>query len=179
MKSESVIILVAFFLVSTIFVTLITLPSIDYADPDPYFHIKATPIAYWVSFSSSLVTVFLFSLTSLKKNLRINALKGYKFLGFLSIICFAFIVFVIPRLMYVNKIYTDTYPFVGEVLYVLRSGHVGFYYSFESPALSTFVAQMSLITGFDYISLAEFLPLVFPFCIMLFLFVATLPIEFL
>ena len=168
MKWNKTILFIMLLSISILLATLLTLPRIDTAQPDPYFHVKATPIAYWIGFSLSLIIVSIFSILLLRQNIN----RSYKFLGILSLLLLAVFIYVIPRLMYVNKIYTDTYLFVGEVLHVLRYGHVGFGY-IESPALSLFVAQFSLITGVSYITVAEFLPLILPFIFLLYLYVTT------
>ena len=174
MSRNTITVLIVALSIFILFVTLFTLPRIDKAQPDPYFHVKATPIAYWIGFSLSLMAVSIFSILLLRQNIG----KSYKFLGIFSLLLLAVFVYMIPRLMYVNKIYTDTYLFVGEVLHVLRYGHVGFGWSVESPALSVLVAQFSLITGVSYVTVANFLPQVLPFIFLLYLYmVATILVE--
>lgn len=167
---STIILLLAIFL---LWVTLFTLPNIERAQPDPYFHVRVTPIAYWVGFSLSLIVVGVFSVLLLRQRVE----ERYRFLWIFSLAMLTVFIYVIPRLMYVNKIYTDTYQFVSETLYVLRYGHVGFGY-IESPALSLFVAQLSLIVGVNYVTFAEFLPLAFPFIYLLYVYmVARLIVE--
>ena len=169
MKQNTITVLTVLLSVSILFATLLTLPRIDTAQPDPYFHVKATPIAYWIGFSLSLILVSIFSILLLKQKLG----KSYKFLGFFSLLLLAVYIYVIPRLMYVNNVYTDAYQFVSEVLYVLRYGHVGFGFSIETPALSCFVAQFSLVTGVSYTTVAEFFPMALPFISILYLYMIT------
>lgn len=170
MKRNTITLLIVLLSISILLATLLTLPRIDKAQPDPYFHVKATPTAYWIGFSLSLIFLSIFSILLLKKK---NIGKSYKFLGIFSLMLLAVFIHVIPRLMYVNKIYTDTYLFVGEVLYVLRNGHVGYGWSIESPALSCFASQFSLVTGVNYITIAEFFPMVLPFLYLLYFYLVT------
>ena len=169
MKRDTITILIVLLSISILFATLLTLPRIDIPQPDPYFHVKVTPAVYWIGFSLSLMAVGIFSILLLRQNIG----KSYKFLGIFSLILLAVFIYVIPRLMYVNKIYTDTYIFVSEVLHVLRYGHVGFGWSVESPALSVLVAQFSLVTGVSYITVASFLPLILPFIFLLYVYMVT------
>lgn len=165
MRRNTISLLIVPLSIFILFATLFTLPRIDIPQLDPYFHVKVTPAVYWIGFSLSLIAVSIFSILLLRQSIG----KSYKFLGFSFLVLLAVFIYIIPRLMYVNKIYTDTYQFVSEVLYVLRSGHVGFGY-IESPALSLFVAQLSLITGVSYVTIAEFLPLVLPFISLLYFY---------
>jgi len=168
MSRNTITVLIVALSIFILFVTLFTLPRIDEGQPDPYFFVKVAPVAYWIGFSLSLVVVIGFSILFLRQKVG----KGYEFLLIFSLMFLAVFIYVIPRLMFVNKIYTDTYQFVSETLYVLRYGRIGFGY-IESPALSLFVAQLSLITGVSYITVAEFLPLVLPFIFLLYLYMTT------
>lgn len=166
MRRNTITVLIVALSFLILFATLFTLPRIDEGQPDPYFFVKVMPIAYWIGFSLSLAVVIGFSILLLRQKVS----KGYEFLVAFSLIFLAVFIYVIPRLMFVNKIYTDTYQFVSETLYILRYGHVGFGY-LESPGLSLFVAQLSIITGISYISIAEFLPLALPFIFLLYLYI--------
>jgi len=166
MKQDNITVIIALLSVSILFATLFTLPRIDMAQPDPYFHIKVTPTVYWIGFSLSLMILIACSVLSLRHRIS----KSFTILGFLALLSLAVYIYVIPRLMYVNMIYTDTYLFVGESLSVLRSGHTGFGYSTETPALSCLIAQFSLVTGINYIVIAQFLPLVLPFLFLLYFY---------
>jgi len=162
---ERGIIIIALVMVSITLVTLVSLPQIDVTEPDPFFHVKLTPSVYWIGFLLSVLLLCSVIFFSIKKGLN----RKFVFLGIFSVILLEIFVFIIPRLMYVNKIYTDTYLFVGEVLFVLRNGHVGFGWSSESLGLSVFASQFSLITGLSYESIAAFLPLAFPLMLTLYL----------
>jgi len=168
MSRNTITVLIVALSILILFVTLFTLPRIDEGQPDPYFFVKVAPVAYWIGFSLSLAVVIGFSILLLTRKIG----KGYKFLVIFSLMFLAVFIYVIPRLMFVNKIYTDTYQFVSETLYVLRYGHVGIGY-LESPALSLFVSQLSLITGVNCITIAEYLPLALPFIYLLYLYMAT------
>lgn len=165
-KKHDITVIVSVMVLIT-FVTVVSLPQIDLTEPDPYFHVKATPIAYWIGFLICLVIAGVCSFLSLKKNMT----KNLKLFGFLSLLGLMVYIYVFPRLMYVNKIYVDTYLFLGETLHVLRYGVVGFGWATETPGLSVFSAQLSLVSGINYITIADFLPQILPFIFIIVLYV--------
>ena len=164
MKRNTITVLILLLLVSIFLATLLTLPRIDTPKPDPYFHVKITPVIYWIGFC---LTIFVTLLIVFSK----KAGHGRYGLGLFSVMLLSVYVYDIPRLFYVNPIYTDTYLFVGELLYTLRSGHVGWGHSYGTPGLALFSSQFSLITGIDHIIVAEILPLIMPLIIVFFIYV--------
>ena len=164
MKRDTITILIVLLSVSILFATLLTLPRVDTAQPDPYFHVKITPITYWIGFCLAIFVTL--GIVFSKKGGR-----GRYGLGLFSVMLLSVYVYDIPRLFYVNSIYTDTYIFVGELLYTLRYGHVGFGHSQQTPGLAVFSSQFSLITGIDHIIVAEVLPLIIPLITVFFIYV--------
>ena len=163
MKHYTISILIVLLSVSILFATLLTLPRIDKAQPDPYFHVKITPVIYWIGFSL-VVFVTLGTIFSKKEG------SGRYGLGLFSVMLLSIYVYDIPKLFYINPIYTDTYIFVGELLHTLRYGHVGWGHSYETPGLALFLSQFSLITGIDHIIVAEVLPLIIPLITVFFIY---------
>ena len=155
MKRDTITILIVLLSISILFSTLLTLPRIDTAQPDPYFHVKITPVIYWIGFCLAIFVTL--GIVFSKKGGR-----GRYGLGLFSVMLLSVYVYDIPRLFYVNPIYADTYIFVGELLYTLRHGHVGWGHSYGTPGLALFSSQFSLITGIDHIIVAEILPLIIP-----------------
>jgi len=155
MKRNTITILIVLLSVSILFATLLTLPRIDKAQPDPYFHIKITPIIYWIGLSLSIFVTL--GIVFRKKEGNIPHC-----LGLFSVMLLSVYVYDIPKLFYINPIYTDTYIFVGELFYTLRSGHIGWGHSYETPGLALLSSQFSLITGINYIVIAEILQFVLP-----------------
>jgi hypothetical protein len=145
--------------------TLFKLPIIDSAPPDPYFFVKIVPMIYWVGFYFNLIIAGSLSFFSLKK--KINNI--FKILLFASFLFLTLYLHVIPKLMFVNKIYTDTHLFVSEILYVLQNGQTGYGF-IESPALTYLVIQFTMVTGVNYQNFAELFPLMLPFVLFIYLF---------
>jgi len=161
MRRNDLAILIVSLSVSILFATLLTLPRIDTAQPDPYFHVKITPVIYWIGFCLAIFVTL--GIVFSKREA-----SGHYGLGLFPVMLLSVYVYVIPHLFYINPIYTDTYIFVGELLYTLRYGHIGWGHSYETPGLALFSSQFSLITGIDHIIVAEILQLVIPL-IMIFL----------
>jgi len=153
MKRNSFTVLIVLLSISILFATLLTLPRVDIAQPDPYFHVKITPITYWIGFCLAIFVTLGIVFSKRGASVRYG-------LGLFSVMLLSVYVYVIPKLFYINSIYTDTYIFVGELLYTLRYDHVGWGHSYGTPGLALFSSQFSLITGIDYIIVAEVLPLI-------------------
>lgn len=164
MKRTTVNVLIVLLLMSFLVATLLSLPRIDAVEADPYFHVNNTPVIYWIGFC---LTVSVTLLIILSKKIG----HGRYGLGFFSVMLSALYVYVIPKLFYVNPIYTDTYIFVGELLYTLRSGHVGWGHSYATPGLALFSSQFSLITGIDHIVVTEIISFVIPLITIFFVYV--------
>lgn len=164
MERNTITVLIVLLLVSSFLATLLTLPRIDTPKPDPYFHVKITPPIYWIGFG---LTIFVTMLIILSKKIG----QGRYGLGFFSVMLSTLYVYVIPKLFYVNGIYTDTYIFVGELLYTLRSGHVGWGHSYATPGLALFSSQFSLITGIDHMVVTKIILFVIPLITIFFVYV--------
>jgi len=164
MKRTTVNVLMVLLLTSFFLATLLSLPRIDAVEADPYFHVNNTPVIYWIGFC---LTVSVTLLIILSKKIG----HGRYGLGFFSVMLSALYVYVIPKLFYVTPIYTDTYIFVGELLYTLRSGHVGWGHSYATPGLALFSSQFSLITGIDHIVVTEIISFAIPLITIFFVYV--------
>ena len=163
MKRNTITVLIVLLSVSILFATLLTLPRIDKAQPDPYFHVKITPIIYWIGFSLAIFVTLGIVFSKKERSGRYG-------LGLFSVMLLSVYVYDIPKLFYVNRIYTDTYIFVGELLHTLRYGYLGSGHAQETPGLALFSSQFSLITGIDYIIVAEILQLIIPLLTIFFIY---------
>ena len=139
-------------LFSLLVATALRLPSIDNVNPDPFFHIKVTPNIYWIGFSLSIIIVLAVIFSNKPRN------TGSRFLGLASLMFLAIFVYIIPKLMYVTPIWTDTFLYVSEVLYTLRYGLIGLGHAKETPGLALFSSQFSLTTGISHTMIAELVP---------------------
>jgi hypothetical protein len=131
-------------------ISVFTLPHFDYAQPDPYFHVKNLPLAYWIGLSISLTTIF------------VSVLKNNPQMGLWSLFPFIALTNSVPKLMYKNRIWYDTYQFVGETFHIIRYGRIGFASGPETPGISVFTAQLSMLSGISHLTIASFLPLLMP-----------------
>lgn len=143
-----------------IFISVFTLPHFERAEPNPYFQYNNMPPAYWIGVSTSLIG----SLLSVFTPREGNSYRGLGLSGLFSLVLFTN---VIPKLMYRNQIWLDTYPYVNEVVNILNTNHVGAGQAIETPSLSLFTSQLALITGLDYIVVVEFISLLIPLIIYL------------
>jgi len=67
-------------------------------------------------------------------------------------------IYAIPRLIYSNVIYTDTFMFVAQTLYVLKTGHNVIVS--ETPGLIAFMSGIIVdITGFNLLTYAKYSPI--------------------
>ncbi|MBS7612507.1 hypothetical protein KEJ27_09985, partial [Candidatus Bathyarchaeota archaeon] len=87
--------------------------------------LKIMPLSYWMGIVLALSTC----LIAIKENSKIVA--------WIAILLLVTLVHSLPKLMFSNPIWTDTYLFVQQVLHILRNGHIsaGFPQP-EAPGLS-------------------------------------------
>ena len=151
------------FIVFTSFIFLgisfFTLPRVGMAPPDPLFPLKIMPIEYWLGFFASIGACIIGVASYKKKRARI-----FLWISLLSVVAY---IYVLPKVMFSNPIWTDTYGFVAEVLHALKYGHIGFGHAVETPALSLFAAQLGFVTGMDHVTLAEVVSLIIPFLVIM------------
>ena len=164
MKRNTITILIVLLSISILLATLFTLPRIDKAQPDPYFHVRITPIIYWIGFSLAVLVTLGIVFSKNEGSVRYG-------LGLFSVMLLSIYVYDIPKLFYINPIYTDTYIFVGELLATLRYGHIGWGHSYATPGLALFSSQFSLITGIDHIIVAQIVLLIIPLITIFFIYV--------
>jgi len=146
-------------------VSAISMPRIGVAPPDPLFPFKIMPIEYWLGFSTAIAACIM-NIVFYKS----GRTGSFAWLSLLSLTTF---IHVIPKLMFSNLVWTDTYTFVGEVLYALRYGRIGYGSAVDTPALSLFTSQLSLVTGIDHVALAELIPFALPFFMVVFMYAFT------
>ena len=88
-KRNTITILIVLLSFSILFATLLTLPRIDKALPDPYFHVKITPAIYWIGFC---LTIFVTLLIVPSK----RGASGRYGLGFSPLCCYPFTSMIYP-----------------------------------------------------------------------------------
>lgn len=136
-------------------VSIFSMPFLGSAPPDPFYVLKVMPWEYWVGFTLAI--------TALLMGIILHEGGCRTFLTVLSLFLLTGYVHVLPKLLFSNPIWTDTYAQVGETLYVLRYKHVGFWHYTERLNLSIFASQLSLVLGIDHLTLAKIIPLLLPF----------------
>jgi len=152
---KRIAIITALLSISALLLTLSMLPHAYNAQPSPYLHLEITPIAYWIGFCATISGILAIIVSKDEKKV------SYSF-GLLLVMLLAVYVYDIPKLFYENSIYTDTYIFVGEMLFALRYGHLGYGHSVETPGLAAFSSQFSMITSVNYMAIAEAILFIIP-----------------
>jgi len=139
-----------------------TLPFLDQSKPDPFFHLVMTPAIYW--FGLILATFAVVGMIFWKITVPFPLLL-------ITILLLSSYVNNIPKLFYFNPIYTDTYIFVGETLYTLRTGHIGWGHSSDTPGLDLLSSQICLVLGINETIAAELILFSLPLITTLLIFV--------
>ncbi len=152
---KRIMISIALVSISALLLTLSMLPHAYNAQPSPYLHLEITPIAYWIGFCVTISGILAIIVSKDEKKV------SYSF-GLLLVMLLAVYVYDIPKLFYENPIYTDTYIFVGEMLFTLRYGHFGYGHALETPGLAAFSSQFSMITSVNYVVIAEAILFIIP-----------------
>lgn len=124
--------------------TYVTLPRVDYVEPNVFFYLEhLTPLYYLSLIASIVVAVF-------SKN---------RFIRVFSVVAFTLLIILTPSVMLVNPWHMDSYPFVSEAVYVERNGRLAdFHYLSESPALGLVFGPYLLITGISPFDLMKIYP---------------------
>jgi hypothetical protein len=127
--------------------------EVDRIPPDGYFLLNNLPLTYWIGIISLVALAYYTAITegimeglvgNLITSTIITMLPSY--------------IHTIPRFTYRNAIYTDTFSFVAQTLYVLRTGHnvIGN----ETPGLiGYFSGVLMTLTDFDLVVYAKYAPI--------------------
>ncbi len=143
--------LLAIVVVVLYLITLLTLPSVDYVEPDIFFYFKNLPLTYHLATIASII-IALFGKQRITK--------------ILSACVLSLLLIWTPSLMLVQPWHLDSYPFVAQAVYVAKNGHLGdFHYLLDSPALGLTFAPYLLITGINPLTLLK----IYPFLCAIFL----------
>jgi hypothetical protein len=155
-KLSKLSIILILFSIGSLVIGSLTIPRIGTAPPDPWWPLKIIPVQYWAGLSTTTAS-YIVAVAYTKKS---------RMLILFPLLLMAFI--LIPRLMFSNPIWTDNYGFVSEVLYILRCGNVGpICHAEETPGLSLLASQLSLITGMEHLMLAEIIPFILSFFLII------------
>lgn len=124
--------------------TYVTLPRVDYVEPNVFFYLEhLTPLYYLSLIASIVVAVF----------------SKDRFIRIFSVVAFTLLIILTPSVMLVNPWHMDAYPFVSEAVYVERNGQLAdFHYLSESPALGLVFGSFLLITGISPFLLMKIYP---------------------
>jgi hypothetical protein len=155
MKRNTITFLIVLLSISALLLTLSTLPRAYNAQPSPYLHVEITPVAYWIGFCATISGILAIIVSKDEKRVSYS-------LGLLFVLLLAVYIYDVPKLFYANPVYTDTYIFVGEMLFTLRYGHFGYEHSLETPGLAVFSSQFSMITSLNSVAIAEAVLFIIP-----------------
>jgi hypothetical protein len=126
---EAILVLVLF----TATLVSLAFSQIDYVEPTVFFYLQHLPIVYHISVVASILV----ALHSKHKPTRL-----------LSLCVVTLLLVWVPSLMFVQSWFLDSYPFVGEAVFISRNGHVGdFHYLLQNPGLGLAFGPYLLITG--------------------------------
>lgn len=157
MKRELILITLLSF--SLLALTLLTLPHGYNAQPSPYLHVEITPFAYWAGLCATICGILAIVIPKGQK-------KSFYSVGFLFVLLLTVYVYDVPKLFYPNPIYNDTYIFIGETLFTLSYGHIGYGHSLVTPGLALFSSQLCMITGANQLAIAEAILFIIPLAFM-------------
>ena len=133
--------------------SIFSLRPVDQVPPDPYFLFNNLPITYWVGIVCLVALVFL---VVIREEVMEHTLSNL--ITATVVVLLPSYIFAIPRLIYWNVIYTDTFQFVAQTLYVQKTGHnvIGN----ETPGLISFMSGILVdIAGFDLFAYAKYSPI--------------------
>jgi len=133
--------------------SVFSLRPVDHLPPDPYFLFNNLPITYWVGIVCLIALVFL---VVIREEVMVDALGNL--ITATVVVLLPSNVFAIPRLIFKNVIYTDTFGFVAQTLYVLKTGHNVL--GHETPGMISFMSGILVaLTGFDLFAYAKYSPI--------------------
>jgi len=133
--------------------SIFLLRPVDQVPPDSYFLFNNLPITYWIGIVCILALILL---VVIREQVMDHTLGDL--ITATVVVMLPSNIFAIPRLIYKNVIYTDTFQFVAQTLYVQKTGHsvIGN----ETPGLISYMSGILVdITGFDLITYAKYSPI--------------------
>ena len=150
---------------SAFIASIFSLRPVDQIPPDPYFLFNNLPFTYWIGIISLTVLVLF---VIIREEVMMGTLGNL--ITATIVVLLPSNIFAIPRLIYMNVIYTDTFSFVAQTLYVQKTGHnvIGN----ETPGLIGFLSGILVdITGFDLFAYAKYSPIFISILLSLMIYV--------
>ena len=114
--------------------TIVTLPRIDYVEPNVFFYLQNLTPFYYVCLFFSLAVALYFK-------------RGP--VSLIAAIIFGLLLLWTPSVMIVQLWPMDTFPFLGQILHVTQTGYASTDVLGETPGLGLFVGTFISLTGLD------------------------------
>lgn len=131
------------------------MPRIDFAEPNVFFYLQNLPPLYYVCLFFSLSVALFFK-------------RGTESL--IAAIIFGLLLLWTPSIMIVQLWPMDTFPFLGEAVYVTRTGYASTEVLGETPGLGLFVGSFISLTDIDPFLVAKLYPAFFTVIFVTFLY---------
>jgi hypothetical protein len=135
--------------------TIVTMPRIDYAEPNVFFYLQNLPPLYYVCLFFSLSVALFFK-------------RGT--VSLIAAIIFGLLLLWTPSIMIVQLWPMDTFPFLGQAVYVTRTGYASTDVLGETPGLGLFVGSFISLTDIDPFLVAKLYPAFFTVIFVTFLY---------
>jgi hypothetical protein len=135
--------------------TIVTMPRIDYAEPNVFFYLQNLPPLYYVCLFFSLSVALFFK-------------RGT--VSLIAAIIFGLLLLWTPSIMIVQLWPMDTFPFLREAVYVTRTGYASTDVLGETPGLGLFVGSFISLTDIDPFLVAKLYPAFFTVIFVTFLY---------
>jgi hypothetical protein len=135
--------------------TILTMPRIDFAEPNVFFYLQNLPPLYYVCLFFSLSVALYFK-------------RGT--VSLIAAIIFGLLLLWTPSIMVVQLWPMDTFPFLGEAVYVTRTGYASTDVLGETPGLGLFAGSFMSLTGLDPFLFAKIYPAFFTVIFVTFLY---------
>ena len=135
--------------------TIVTMPRIDFAEPNVFFYLQNLPPLYYVCLFFSLSVALFFK-------------RGT--VSLIAAIIFGLLLLWTPSIMIVQLWPMDTFPFLREAVYVTRTGYGSTDVLGETPGLGLFVGSFISLTDIDPFLVAKLYPAFFTVIFVTFLY---------
>ena len=135
--------------------TIVTMPRLDVTEPNVFFYLQNLPPLYYVCLFFSLSVALFFK-------------RGT--VSLIAAIIFGLLLLWTPSFMIVQLWPMDTFPFLGEAVYVTRTGYASTDVLGETPGLGLFVGSFLSLTDIDPFLVAKLYPAFFTVIFVTFLY---------
>lgn len=135
--------------------TIVTMPRIDYAEPNVFFYLQNLPPLYYVCLFFSLAVALYFKRGSV---------------SLIAAIVFGLLLLWTPSVMIVQLWPMDSFPFLGQSMYVTRTGYATTDVLGETPGLALFFGSFLSMTGADPFIATKLYPALFTIIFVVFMY---------